>query len=161
MEPGCRLPLFYRYELGRPGRSRDRFWVGSNMLLTYLRRTNTGVLVSLAVLCAVFLPAIPATAHHSFSAEFDSNKPVALTGVVTKVEWMNPHARFYVDVKGADGKVVNWDLETGSPNGLLRRGWNQTVFEGGRRGHSPGLSRQRRLEHGCCPYGHTSMMSLS
>ena len=64
-----------------------------------------------------------ALAHHSFSAEFDANQPVTLTGSVTSVEWRNPHVWFYVDVKDHDGNVTNWGLELASPNLLLRNGW--------------------------------------
>ena len=70
-----------------------------------------------------------ASAHHSFAAEFDRNLPVNVTGTVTKVEWMNPHARFYVDAKDDAGKVVNWDFELASPNGLMRRGWNRNSMK--------------------------------
>ena len=64
-------------------------------------------------------------AHHSFAAEYDANKPVALKGTVTKVEWMNPHARFYVDVKDEKGAVTNWNFELASPNVLVRNGWKR------------------------------------
>lgn len=72
----------------------------------------------------------PAFAHHSFSAEFDRDKAVNVTGTVTKVEWANPHARFYVDVKDEKtGKVDNWDFELASPNGLMRRGWTRNSMK--------------------------------
>jgi hypothetical protein len=80
---------------------------------------------------ALGLAAVPALAHHSFAAEYDSAKPVSLTGTVTKVEWMNPHARFYIDVKDQTGKVTNWELELGSPNGLMRRGWTRNSLKEG------------------------------
>jgi len=68
------------------------------------------------------------SAHHSFAAEFDINKPVVLKGALTKMEWVNPHGWIYMDVKDADGKIVNWAVETGQPNALLRRGLRKTDF---------------------------------
>jgi hypothetical protein len=79
----------------------------------------------------VLLASVPALAHHSFAAEYDAAKPVTLTGTVTKVEWMNPHARFYIDVKDDAGKVTNWEFELGSPNGLMRRGWTRNSLKQG------------------------------
>jgi hypothetical protein len=75
------------------------------------------------------LAAVPMLAHHSFSAEYDRSKPIQLKGTVTKVEWMNPHARFYLDVKDEGGKVTNWEFELGSPNGLMRQGWTRNSLQ--------------------------------
>src|SRR5262245_21777816 len=81
--------------------------------------------VLLVVAVGVAWAARPLTAHHSFAAEYDANKPVTLKGTVTRVEWTNPHARFYVDVKDEKGRVVNWNLELASPNVLRRNGWKR------------------------------------
>jgi len=75
--------------------------------------------------------ALPVVAHHSFDAEYDGNKTIVLTGLVTKVEWMNPHARFYVEVKESDGSVTYWNLELGSPASLIRRGWTRKSLKAG------------------------------
>ena len=75
--------------------------------------------------------AAPVFAHHSFAAEYDRNQSINVTGTVTKVEWMNPHARFYVDVKDEAGKVTNWEFELGSPNGLMRQGWTRNSLKEG------------------------------
>ena len=75
--------------------------------------------------------AAPLLAHHSFAAEYDEKKPVTLEGVVTKVEWANPHARFYVDVKDGKGNVTSWNLELASPNVLVRNGWKRNSLQVG------------------------------
>ena len=74
---------------------------------------------------------VPLFAHHSFRAEFDSTKPMEFVGTVTKVEWFNPHARFYIDVKDDTGKVTNWNFELGSPLQLHRQGWRQDSLKVG------------------------------
>ena len=73
----------------------------------------------------LLLAAVPVLAHHSFAAEFDAKKPVKLSGTVTKMEWINPHAWIYIDVKNTDGTVTNWMVEAGAPDALLRRGWTK------------------------------------
>ncbi len=70
-------------------------------------------------------------AHHSFAAQYDRNKPTTLTGAVTKIDWINPHARFFVDAKDASGKVVNWEVELAAPAMLLRRGWTRNSLKVG------------------------------
>jgi len=81
---------------------------------------------------ALFATAAPLLGHHSFAAEFDGTKRIQLIGVVTKVEWTNPHVWFYVNVKDeATGKLVNWGAEMGSPNALMRSGWTRNTMQVG------------------------------
>ncbi len=87
-------------------------------------------LAVLLLVLAVFAAA-PLAAHHAFAAEFDVNQPVKVHGTVTKVEWVNPHAWIYVDVKGPDGQVVNWHFELGPPNALFRLGWKKDAIPEG------------------------------
>ena len=85
----------------------------------------------LALAAGVILAAVPVMAHHSFAAEYDSKKPVSLKGIVTKVDWMNPHVYFYMDVTDEKGNIVNWAFEMGPPNGLQRSGWTRNTMKVG------------------------------
>lgn len=93
-----------------------------------MRKVKLGVL---AAGFGMFLSAVPVWAHHSFAAEYDSSKPITVVGTVTKVEWTNPHARFYVTAKDDSGKVTDWNFELGSPNVLIRQGWKRTSLKEG------------------------------
>lgn len=88
---------------------------------------------NVAFLAAVLLAPIPALAHHSFAAVFDSNQELTLDGEVTKVEWTNPHIWVYLDVVDDQGEVVNWQCEGGTPNSLRRRGWSSDTLQPGDR----------------------------
>jgi hypothetical protein len=91
--------------------------------------TNLGVLLTVAIVAT----ASPAFAHHSFAVDYDANKPVKVTGVVTKVEWTNPHAHYYIDVTDEQGKVTNWNFELATINALQRQGWTSRALKVGDR----------------------------
>lgn len=84
-------------------------------------------LIFAGILAGALLAAIPARAHHSFGAEYDATKPITVTGVVTKVEWTNPHTHFYLDVTDDKGNVANWKFEGYPPSVLYRTGWKREV----------------------------------
>ena len=117
---------------------------------------KTGLLVAVAGM--LLSAAGPVLAHHAFSAEFDQSKPVKVSGEITKLEWVNPHAWIFVDVKGTDGKMTPWRFEMGAPNALLRAGWAKSDIKAGtavtisgfmaRSGGSVGNAFQVRLPDG-------------
>jgi hypothetical protein len=86
---------------------------------------NKALVAVTAGLC-LSMVSLSGIAHHSFAAQFDAEKPMELTGTVTKVVWRNPHAWFYIDVEDDDGNVANWGMELASPNLLMRKGWNRS-----------------------------------
>ena len=90
-------------------------------------RTRTALWIGVALLATV----VPMLAHHSFAAEYDQNKTLTLKGTVTKVEWLNPHIWFYVDVKDDKGNVSKWQCEGGAPNSLSRNGWTKNSLKQG------------------------------
>ncbi len=89
------------------------------------------VLLTSVVMAGMTVASTPVRAHHAFSAEFDANKSVTLTGTVTKMEWINPHSWIHIDVKNDDGTVDSWMIEGGAPNALLRRGFNKNSLQPG------------------------------
>ena len=89
------------------------------------------LIASAALLAGMLAASYPASAHHSFAAEFDNSKKMKLDGVVTKVEWSNPHVWIYLNVKDADGKVTNWGAELGPPHGLQGSGWRRETLKVG------------------------------
>ena len=115
---------------------------------------NTKALV-LGVVAAggLLLTGARVSAHHSFAAEFDANQPVELKGTVSRIEWMNPHAYFYIEVKDGSGKMTSWGLEMGSPNGLMRQGWtrnsmkigDEVVVEGSRAKDGSNIANARSV----------------
>ena len=90
--------------------------------------------ITLAVLtgaAGLLLSGLPVLAHHSFAAEFDATKPITVKGVVTKMDWVNPHSHLRFDVKGEDGTIEHWSAECLPPNGLYRQGWNRNTIKAG------------------------------
>ena len=96
-----------------------------------MKMLSVRVLSFASLAFGLVLGALPVLAHHSFAAEYDDTKPVRFSGVVTKVEWMNPHIWFYVDEKTADGKITHWAFSGGAPGQLMRRGINKDVIQAG------------------------------
>jgi hypothetical protein len=89
------------------------------------------IVLSGVALALCFLAPLPSLAHHSFAAEYDQKAPVTFKGVVTKLDWMNPHVYFYVDATDVEGRVVHWACEAGNPNALARRGWKKNSLKAG------------------------------
>jgi hypothetical protein len=120
----------------------------------------------LLIVIAALVVTAPAMAHHSFVAQYDATKQVTLVGTITKVEWTNPHAFFFIDVKDDQGRVVNWTIEGGAPNVLYREGWKPTTLKAGdqvtvtmslaRDGSKQGNAMLFKLPDGRCVFAGTS-----
>ena len=87
------------------------------------------LILSLIVISGLLLSTVPAIAHHAFATEFDADKPVTKRGIVTKIDWSNPHVWFYVNVKTASGEIENWGFEMGGPNSLRNSGWTKETMK--------------------------------
>ncbi len=87
------------------------------------------IVVSLILISGLLLSALPARAHHAFATEFDTLKPVTMKGIVTKIDWANPHVWFYVNVKTPSGTIENWGFEMGGPNSLRNSGWTRETMK--------------------------------
>jgi hypothetical protein len=121
---------------------------------------------ALVAALSLMATAVPASAHHSFAAEYDATRPVTITGTVTKLEWMNPHARFYVDVKETDGRITHWNFELGAIPVLVKQGWrreslkpgDEVTVEGSRAkdGSTTGNARVVKLADGRRVFGGSS-----
>src|SRR2546426_9284168 len=94
-------------------------------------KTNSSFVLAVSFGLMLGVSAETLLAHHSFAAQYDRNKPKALNGPVTKVDWINPHARIFMDVKDASGNVANWEVELAAPAMLVRRGWTRTAIKVG------------------------------
>ena len=121
------------------------------------RLLNPVVAAALPIIASLGLlvGAVPALAHHAFAAEYDGDKPIDLTGVVTKARWVNPHSWLYFDVKGSDGTVTNWGVEMGAPNALAGKGLLKTDLQPGAAIHVTGY----RAKNGG-PYGYAVAVTL-
>ena len=110
---------------------------------------------SLALASLILTAVAPVLAHHSFLAEYDGDKQVTITGVVTEVDWRNPHSHFYLDVTKPDGTIDKWKFEAFPPNMLLRNGWKRDDdTEAGHEGHDLRLAGARRIEPGALASDH-------
>jgi len=86
-------------------------------------------IVASILILGLILSAVPALAHHAFATEFDANKPVSMKGIVTKIDWANPHVWFYLNIKKPDGTIENWGFEMGGPNSLRNSGWTKDTMK--------------------------------
>ena len=120
--------------------------------------SRTGLLAAIGLL---ILAAAPALAHHSFDAEYDANKPVTITGIVTKLDWVNPHAYVYIDSKDSDGTVRSYKIEMGPPYALVRGGWRRDTVKIGDKITVQNAAQAKDSSHAAGSMPGTSLISAS